>query len=127
MSYHETLWLAISASAPVIALASIVSVGDSYKLDEISEQSQAGGRETGRLPVAINAGNMTLQVATLLDALLSIYNGRDSTHSFVFAVLSQPFGITLLLISTLVNGSARSKAKKLRSDAKISENGDGDA
>jgi hypothetical protein len=116
MSYHETLWLAISASAPVIALASIVSIGDSYKLDEMSQRSGQVGREIGVWPVFINAANMALQIGALLGALLSLYNGRDSGHGLIFVVLTQPLGIALLSIATLMNGAERLKAKKLRSN-----------
>lgn len=129
MSYHETFWIAISASAPVIALASTVSAGDTLKLTESSGETRKGQREPGTWPVTLSAfitmGNMIFQVITLFIALLSIYNGKDETRSFFAAILSQPLGIALLVIVTFLNASVRLKDRKRRlSSAETSENTD---
>lgn len=119
MAYHETFWLAVTATAPVIALAATVSFSDILRLVDAgrdTNKSPSSKREPGTLHVfwasALNIANMVAQLIFLLFALMSIAKGADKATSFAFIIWGEPIGIALLLVVAVINTAARIEVKR---------------
>jgi hypothetical protein len=109
MAYHESLWLATAAAAPVIALASVVSFNDSlralttrfnysYKTSSALE-SQLRWRQTAAVWLWFLATvNLAIQATMLLTALGSLARNRDILAATDPAIV-EPASLLLLIFS----------------------------
>jgi len=120
VSYHESFWLTIGAAAPVIALAIIVSLADSFdmrvffKIASFPERLPAGddslasfyrkvirkSRRRGGQVYALGLTNMALQAAMLAVALYSLAQRHD-TIPLLLAVIVEPLGVLALAWASL--------------------------
>jgi hypothetical protein len=121
MAYHETFWLAVTATAPVIALATTVSVSESLKLMNVGDE-EIRYRVSMLVSPALFLSfmNMLLQLIFLFNALFSIAQGRDlGGVNLAPVVWGEPAGIALLLATAILNvvASARSQIKVDRDTA----------
>ncbi len=121
MAYHETFWLAVSATAPVIALATTVSIGDMLRLIEPSrmeEKSSSSKAQPGTWPIFWSFGigftNMIIQLAFLFAALYSIAKGADISKGLTLIVWIEPIGIALLVVIAILNAVARIRIRGVR-------------
>ena len=121
MAYHETFWLAVTTTAPVIALATTVSFSDIIRLIDAGHGASKlpeSKREPGTMYVAwasaLNAMNMAAQLLFLLFALMSIAKGADKAGGFDFIIWGEPVGIALLLVVAMINTAARVEVKKAK-------------
>lgn len=130
MAYHETFWLAVSATAPVIALAATVSMSDVLKLTEVDYQGSKAssselpaGRQAALWSMVLCTMNLILQLVILWTALDSIANDTDEARGISVIIWIEPIGIALLLAVSLINISAREGIRKKRAaQGKTSEN-----
>jgi hypothetical protein len=121
VAYHETFWLAVSATAPVIALATTVSIGDMLRLIEPSrmeEKSSSPKVQRGTWPIFWSSGigfmNMIIQLAFLFAALYSIAKGSDISKSLTLIVWIEPIGIALLVVIAILNAVERIRIRGVR-------------
>ena len=114
MSFHESFWVTVGAAAPVIALASVVSIADLMGTrDQISRNlpTPSSARDSAWLDSAITrAGklliwaylvaviNGALQMVALSIALQSLADGNNVVPTILPGVVA-PLGILLLLVS----------------------------
>lgn len=139
MAYHDSLWVAVAAAAPVIALTTIVSYSDtstayqefwerlsrylsSTGLDNLKpEVDQLLGRQRrrlGRLTMgssAIALLNICWQLLLLFLALWSLAEGKDEASAF-FTAFAVPLGVFLLLWGTVLNLRLRGNARSVPPD-----------
>jgi hypothetical protein len=122
VSFHESFWVTVGVAAPVVALASVVSIADlmgardqvsrslrtpSPALDSDwldSEFIRAGRLAIGAYLVGIING--ALQMVALSLALQSLADGRNVVPTTVPQVMA-PLGIFLLLVSISMTASLR--------------------
>ena len=121
MAYHETFWLAVTATAPVIALATTVSFSDILRLidaDRKANKLPSSKPEPGTWPVLwsslLSIMNMIFQLTFLFYALSSIAKGTDRTGNLGFIIWGEPIGIALLLVVAIINAVARIKVRKTK-------------
>jgi hypothetical protein len=132
MAYHETFWVAVTATAPVIALAATVSFSDILRLIDVgrgANKSPGSKREPGTMYVAwaslLCTANMAAQLVFLLIALMSIAKGSDKGRGFDFIVWGEPVGIALLLVVAAINTAARIEIKKAEKAGNATTEDDG--
>jgi hypothetical protein len=129
--YHETFWVAVSAAAPVIALAAIVALGDAtadasrgrqWMIDHPSWTRppekralvRAGGKAVTNIGLAIGVLcvlNTILQAVVLAFSLSSLASGVDEMPTAV-AIAAEVAGIIAVpvpqsLRATLASGETR--------------------
>jgi hypothetical protein len=122
VSFHESFWVTVGAAAPVVALASVVSIADlmgardqisrnlptpSPALDSDwldSEFIRAGRLLIGAYLVGIING--ALQMVALSMALQSLADGNNVVPTIVPRI-TVPLGIFLLLVSISMTASLR--------------------
>jgi hypothetical protein len=114
MAYHEAFWAVVGAAAPVIALASIVSVSDMmnhafewsrYRRDrprravrELTERSALG--MLTKFSIITQATNLVLQALALLFALLSLAAAVNMIPRWI-AIVIEVIGLPRLAIGAL--------------------------
>lgn len=120
VAYHATFWLAVSATAPVIALAATVSMNDVLKLLDTNNEAHdppSSELPPGRQPVLwsmlLCTANLLIQLVILWTALDSIANGIDKAEGTEVVVWFEPAGIVLLLAVAWINAYARKKLGRL--------------
>jgi hypothetical protein len=120
VSFHESFWVTVGAAAPVIALASVVSIADLMGArDRISRNLPTPALDSdwldsefiraGRLLIwayLIGIINGALQMVALSMALQSLADGNSVVPTIVPGILV-PLGIFLLLVSTSITVSLR--------------------
>jgi len=92
VAYHEAVWAAATASAPVIALANLVAIGDSYTVRYMFARGlrktlpewrlvlgTRGGRIAGGI-YAVAAANLFVQMIITVSAFESLINTSDWIH-----------------------------------------------
>jgi hypothetical protein len=112
VAYHETLWLAVAAAAPVIALANTVSIVDAAST--WTESKQFSKYSLGRFRTQkfftiisfIGSLNYTIQTITLFDALSSLGSGEDLMPPVVVVIL-MGLGLPLVLVIVMYSVSFR--------------------
>ncbi len=121
MAYHETFWLAVATTAPVIALAATVSMSDILKLAgpdrEVNKPSSPElppGRQEVLWAMVLCTANLLTQLVILWNALDSIASGTDRAAGISVIVWAEPVGIALLLAVAWINISAREKIRKIK-------------
>jgi hypothetical protein len=119
MAYHETFWLAISATAPVIALAVTVSLSDTLRLidgNSRPDKSSPAKAEPGTWVVywasALSCTNLASQLVFLFYALKSISSSKDLGGGLAQIIWAEPIGIALLLVVAILNAAARLRISK---------------
>jgi hypothetical protein len=130
VSFHESFWVTIGAAAPVITLASVVSIADlmgardrvsrnlsttSSALDSDwldSEFIRAGRLVIGAYLVGIING--ALQMVAMSMALQSLADG-DNVVPTIVPRITVPLGIFLLLVSISMTVSLRTIQRHLSS------------
>ena len=122
MSFHESFWVTVGAAAPVIALASVVSIADLMGArDQISRNLptpspaldnawlDSAVTRAGRLLIwayLVGVINGALQMVTLSMALQSLADGNNVVPTIVPGIVA-PLGIFLLLVSISMTASLR--------------------
>jgi hypothetical protein len=122
VSFHESFWVTVGAAAPVIALASVVSIADLMGArDQISRNLptpspaldnawlDSAVTRAGRLLIwayLIGVINGALQMVTLSMALQSLADGNNVVPTIVPGIVA-PLGIFLLLVSISMTASLR--------------------
>ena len=128
MSFHESFWVTVGAAAPIIALASVVSIADLMGArDRVSPnlptRSSALGDDwldselirAGRLLIwayLVGVVNGALQMVTLSIALQSLADGSNVVPTIVPRIMV-PLGIFLLLVSTSMTVSLRTIQRQM--------------
>jgi hypothetical protein len=132
VALHESFWIAACVAAPVIALAQIVSIGEASRGDadahrladywmntwEVRKHSQDFIRDLGPADnlrggaYVVAYLNIFIQVAVLALALASLA-ARTDVAPPVIAAVAEPFGLVLLLTSSVMITSARRKQQEL--------------
>jgi hypothetical protein len=128
VSFHESFWVTVGAAAPVIALASVVSIADLLAArDQISRSlpTPSPALDSGWLNSAITrAGklaiwaylvgiiNGALQMVALAMALQSLADGNNVVPTIVPGIVA-PLGIFLLLVSTSMTVSLRTIQRQM--------------
>jgi hypothetical protein len=129
--YHDSLWVAVTAAAPVIALAAIVSLSDTSGVaaglvdaagryaDENNHgelahtgfmqvyRDRVAGIEDRGLQIAVGGWitaliNLALQVALVAIALISLADGSNAVSPIV-PEIAVPLGVFLLLGTALLS------------------------
>lgn len=129
MSFHESFWVTVGAAAPVLALASVVSITDLMGArDQISRSlpTSSPARDSARLDSTITrAGrlliwaylvaviNGALQMVALSMALQSLADGNNVVPPIVAGIVA-PLGILLLLVSISMTVKLRIIQRQLR-------------
>jgi len=126
MTYHESLWVAAAAAAPVIALASIVSVTEARSRQAALVRDTTRAREATRpgKPDPVVAAQPTLKLIGALDsvsfiniilqffvlsaALWSLADNRDYAP-LRLAVWGEPFGLFLLFIGAYLSANLHAR------------------
>ena len=121
MSFHEPFWVTVGAAAPVVALASVVSIADLMGArDQLSRSLRAPPAlasdwldsefiRAGRLAIGaylVGIINGALQMVTLSVALQSLADGDNAVPTIVPRIIA-PLGIFLLLVSISMTVSLR--------------------
>jgi hypothetical protein len=122
MTFHPEVWIAVAATAPVIALAAVVAAGDSSRVrTEIDDRNRrlrpshatVGTRQRLRAAAQwvnrwslLNSLNLAFQTAALLFALLSLTWWRPVAPPLV-VVGDETLGIVLLLLVTYIGVQIR--------------------
>jgi hypothetical protein len=141
MSFQKEFWLAVAAAAPVIALASLVSLSDTFRswlsLPGIyaGERLELSGKLTDRLEEAEWFINFQLvlilltllsQVGVFTVALISLGFGRNLI-SPIIVIVFMPLSFLLLFIwgfLGVANAGMRHQVEKiLKEDQKVRANG----
>ncbi len=126
MSYHESFWVTIGAAAPVIALASTVSIADARVAREfLGTALYTRAPSPERTDVALRAlrfntlanligfANGFLQVVMLSLALYSLATVHDQTP-LIIPGIAVPLGFFLLFAGSLIAASVRSLKRLLQ-------------
>ncbi len=129
MTYHESLWVAAAAAAPVIALASVVSFTEAHSRQVILVRERMGGRAatphrrpdpaisakpTTNLITAldlVSGANMFLQVLVLNAALMSLALNHDNAP-LRLPIWGEPGGLALVIIGGYLSANLRARAPK---------------
>jgi uncharacterized membrane protein YbhN (UPF0104 family) len=118
VKFHTDLWVAVAASAPVIALAAVVSLEGTLELSSTllsgkrrlrrkyarlanTEMAVQRGRWTIRLGILLSITNLWLQGATLTAALVSLGLGRDELPPVLVAAAEGAGLVALVCASVL--------------------------
>ena len=129
MAFHESFWVTVGAAAPIIALASVVSIADLMGArDRVSPSlsppsSSVLGDDwldselirAGRLLIwayLVGVVNGALQLVTLSMALQSLADGSEVVPTIVPRIMV-PLGIFLLLVSTSMTVSLRTIQRQM--------------
>ena len=128
--YREAFWVAVSAAAPVIALAAVVAYADANDLmrqvaavnqvltDETLESDDklvsryAGIPELGLIAVSLCIANLGLQAVTLTFSLVSLANGRNEGPTWAVLV-AEVGGIVALAFAAVASQRARRRLADL--------------
>jgi hypothetical protein len=104
MAYHESLWLAAAAAAPVIALANTVSISDlvSVWFNTKSSLKQRRVRVYYSLYILLSAYNFIAQTFILYQSAMSLTNGKDNVKPTSIS-FNLAFGLITVLVSVLFN------------------------
>ena len=122
MSFHESFWVTVGAAAPVIALASVVSIADLMGArDQISRNLptpssaldsawlDSAVTRAGRLLIwayLVGVTNGAMQMVALSVALQSLADGNNVVPTIIPGIVA-PLGIFLLLVSVSMTVSLR--------------------
>lgn len=128
MAFHESFWVTVGAAAPIIALASVVSIADLMGArDRVSPNllpsSSVPGDDwldselirAGRLLIwayLVGVVNGALQMVTLSMALQSLADGSNVVPTIVPRIMV-PLGVFLLLVSTSMTVSLRTIQRQM--------------
>ena len=113
MAFHDNFWVVAGAAAPVIALANLVALPDSYKfIGEIrASKSGEGSLSTKQARmltfytvgiVMISAANLCTQAYTLQDTLVSLAN-ESNALSFQFVINVEGWGLGACLLVAFIS------------------------
>lgn len=112
MSFHENLWVATAAAAPVIALAAVIVASDMFNGQRQLARTAFPAGHAEKVARLLNgqlwvvALTLALQVSMLLEALWCLAAGYDR-WSIVAPVIAEPLGVVLLLASAIVTSRLR--------------------
>jgi len=122
VSFHESFWVTVGITAPVVAFASVVSIADLMGARERvsrnlptpsdavdSDWLDAEFIRAGRLLIGaylVGIINGALQMVTLSVALQSLADGDNAVPTIVPRIIA-PLGIFLLLVSISMTVSLR--------------------
>jgi LytS/YehU family sensor histidine kinase len=128
MAFHESFWVTVGTAAPIIALASVVSIADLMGARDrvspnLSSSSSVQGDDwldselirAGRLLIwayLVGVVNGALQMVTLSIALQSLADGSNVVSTIVPRIIV-PLGIFLLLVSTSMTVSLRTIQRQM--------------
>lgn len=107
MGFHADFWVVVGTAAPVIALSCVVSTNDNIRRLYAAPRTKSF-RSTLKwklemLTYFTNVTNLGLQLVTMGYALVSLAIDRNKM-SPALAVKNEVLGLTLLIMSTVLNG-----------------------
>lgn len=121
--FHESFWVVAGTAAPIIGLAGVVAIGDSYGALPVFRQARLHGSPAIRTAASkglrattwiylisgMNVGYQGLVLALSLQALLL----RRDTNVTIMAAVLPPVGILALIVVAILTNTTRNAQRTL--------------